>query len=193
MSVLLFLSVIENPRERLKMQRLYEKYNKLVYFYVNEILNNHHLSEEAVQDTYLRILNNLSKINEREETKTVNFIITVAKNVARSKAVKENKVMPVDFDDAENDYLTKDSFDLEDYILGQDSYDEILSQVNKLDEITLEILRLKYINDFSDRMVAQICNLTEANVRVRLHRARQKIKSQLLAKGGQSNEQAKSE
>lgn len=183
--MLLFLSAIENPRERLKMQRLFEKYNKLVYFYVNEILNNHHLSEEAVQDTYLRILNNLSKIDEREETRTANYIITVAKNVARSKAVKENKVMPVDFDDAENDYLTKDSFDLEDYILGQDSYDEILSQVNKLDEMALEILRLKYINDFSDRTVAQICNLTEANVRVKLHRARQKIKNRLLtARGG---------
>ncbi len=179
--MLAFIAAINNPDERLKMQRLFEKYNKIVYCYVFRILNNHHLSEEAVQDTFLRVLNNLDKIDEKEERKTVNFIITIGKNVARSKLDKENKTLPTDFDDDANILLTKDTFNTEDYILGKESYEHLLKQVGKLDELTIDILRLKYINDFSDRMIAQVCNLSEANVRVRLHRARQKMKEQLLS------------
>ncbi len=51
----MFLLLIENDNDRLKAERLYEQYRYLMYSEANKILQDKHLAEDAVQQSFIKI------------------------------------------------------------------------------------------------------------------------------------------
>ena len=52
----MFLLLIENENDRLKAERLYEQYRYLMYSEANKILKDKHLAEDAVQQSFMKII-----------------------------------------------------------------------------------------------------------------------------------------
>ena len=53
----MFWMVIENKDDRLKVERLYYKYRNLMYKEAYEILEDTYLAEDAVAESFIRIIN----------------------------------------------------------------------------------------------------------------------------------------
>ena len=79
----MFLFTIENFHDRLKTERLYLSYRKLMYKEAFEIVQNRHCAEDAVSESFVRIIDNLHKIDEQDCLKTRSFLVIICRNVAK--------------------------------------------------------------------------------------------------------------
>ncbi len=70
------MSMIENNTHKLKFENLYRDYRQLMFYKANEILQDKHLAEDAVHQAFIRIIQNLDKIDENNCHKTpFDFVI----------------------------------------------------------------------------------------------------------------------
>ena len=53
-----------------------------MYYTANNILKDSHLAEDAVHNAFLRIINNLEKIEDINSHKTKGLIVIIVKNVS---------------------------------------------------------------------------------------------------------------
>ena len=72
-------------------------------------------------------------------------------------------------------------------LASEEGYQKILSGISELSEKSSSVLKLKYIYDYSDREIAELLNISQENVRVRLHRAKTAL-LQKLTEGGANDE-----
>ncbi|MEA4967878.1 hypothetical protein SDC9_90186 [bioreactor metagenome] len=90
--------------ERDEFYYLYEKYNKLLYKYAFDILNNHQDVEDVLQVAWLKISENVDKIITETDRRKVNYMITILKNSAYNK-IKERTT--IYYGDGKSEQATK--------------------------------------------------------------------------------------
>lgn len=138
----------------------YEKIFRTVYFYTQ----NKYISEEAVQLAFLQAFKKIESLSNKE--KFASWVTVIAINEAKrmyKKQVKE-KVVPID-----EKIISNTS---ENHFLGVETKIDIENIFQRLKPLDAQILGLKYYADLSIDQIASIMNISNDNVKVRLHRAR---------------------
>lgn len=79
----------------------------------------------------------------------------------------------------ELDIESKD-LSLDGEIIRLEQVEWVAKELEKINQSYADILTLKYYYEYSNLEISKLLNITEGNVRVRLHRARQSIKKILL-------------
>ena len=168
----MLLLIFDTEEERQLAIRLYEKYSKFMFKVAYSILHNCHSAEDVVQQAFIKIADNLNKINKSNETTTRNFIGITTKNTALKIYNKEKNhiVLPID-----DNYADTDSYDISDIIITKETYDRIKIHINNLKPIYKEIILIKYSQNLNDKEIAELLNITPENARKRLERARKQI------------------
>lgn len=176
---MMFLSVIETPQDKSRFQQLYDKYLNLVMWISMQKLNNTTLAEEAVQDTFMYIAKNFSKVGDIDSEATKNYIATIANGFAINKYNKENKSDSVFYDDT---YKNINESDFESYSLV-----ELKSAINALSDENKNYFYLKYVYGCSSREIAKMYGISPELVRKRLQLAKQKIRNYLTESENDEN------
>ncbi|MCI6508554.1 MAG: RNA polymerase sigma factor [Bacilli bacterium] len=87
----------------------YELTKRQVYVSILSIIKNKTISDDIMQETYLRFLNNIHKY--KEKTNVVAFIVTIARNLAINAYNKQKREVFYDFSKYEDTYLDESSSD----------------------------------------------------------------------------------
>jgi len=149
-----------------------------------DILQDKSLAEDAVQQSIIKILNNLHKIDENNCPRTRNFMVIICVNVAKSiynnrmyLNKQEDIVQELDADtvDIGNDPL--------DILVDKDCVEQITKAIETLNPIYRDVLLLKRTYRYSQEEIAQLLEIPVETVKKRLFRAR-KMLSQVLEKEG---------
>ena len=155
---------------------LYSTYLKRIYSTCLMILKNHHLAEEAVQESFMRAYNNMHEL--KDPAKFEAWIVSIATNCAIDLYKTNQKCIPI----ADNEVL--------DYFINQctPSTNEPLEQLEKLEvskEIHLaitkltppadQILSLTYYWDLKDKEIAEILQIPAGTVKSSLYRAKRTL------------------
>lgn len=172
--MLLYLNLIETEEDKRKFERIYLAYKQTMFYAANRVLKNHHSSEDAVHQAFLRIVDNLDKINETDCHKTQAFLVVITEHIAIDIYRKRKREDMVSFDELEI-YIADDTCPENEVI------DEISSAILKLPVNYSTVLRLKFSQGYSDSEIAEILDIKQENVRQRIYRAKKKL-SQLLQK-----------
>ena len=77
--------------QRKKTERLYYKYRNALYKEAYSILHNETLSEDAVSDTFGKVIRNLHKIDEDASAKTFGYLRKICRNAAKNINKKHNR------------------------------------------------------------------------------------------------------
>lgn len=77
-----YLTMIENSSDQTKFEELYLTYKKTMFYVATDILKDAYLAEDAVHQAFIRIIENLDKINQIDCHKTRSFIVIITKNIA---------------------------------------------------------------------------------------------------------------
>ena len=77
-----YAKTINNIDDKEQFQNLYNKYNKNMLAVANYILKSNALAEEAVQQSWLNIINNFDKVSKIPQDSVGGYIITTVKNVS---------------------------------------------------------------------------------------------------------------
>lgn len=120
--------------------RFYDLTKKQVYFAIMSILKNRESTEDIMQDTYMRFLNNIDKY--KESTNVIAFLVTIARNLAINLYNRNKKEIKYDFTRYEDTY-TKDN-----------GLMEIVYET--LEEDELEVFILHVIDDLKHKEIAKI-------------------------------------
>lgn len=166
--LMFYLSLIETPEDRSKFEKIYYKYRRLMYLVAFEVLKNEQDAEDAVHEAFIKIAENMDKIGEAVSTKTKTYVVTIAENKAidayRSKARRQE----VEFAD-ETIGLTVE-------YTGSSDIADCLSQ---LPPRYRQVLSLKHDLGYSNREVANIMGISEANAIKMEQRAKHKLQELL--------------
>ena len=180
--MLFFLMMIDSDEERSKFEIIYNNYRNLMFFVAKNILNNDSDAEDAVHDAFLKIIKILEKIEDPECHKTKNLVVIITKRVAIDilRAKTRHETIP----DSEGlfDNILRDEASVRAMETVEETID-IAHAISKLPDRYREVIFLRFYNDYSNREIAEILNISEANVRKLLERARNKLSS-LLGEDG---------
>lgn len=176
--LLLILLAFRSEEERDKFEYLFERYQNLMLYKAREILHDAMLAEDAVSEALIRLYKNIHKIEDVESPQAVAFLMTIVKNVALTMLSKEKKTVLEPFPET-----LADSFNLETQIVAELSEARIYALLDNLNEDLKSVFVLKFAYDLPHKEIGRLLNISENNVTVRLHRAKQKL-STLLQKEG---------
>jgi len=156
------------------------------------ILRDAHHAEDAVQNAFAKIFANLDGFDGRSALKTwmhrivVNESLMLLRRLGRADATSIDEFLPV-FDDngcrVEERWMTHET--PEALMLRTDIRARVKEKIDLLPENYRIILVLRDIEEMTTHEVAMLLDISEANVKVRLHRARAALKRLLepLVKG----------
>jgi RNA polymerase sigma-70 factor, ECF subfamily len=171
---------------------LIRPYERTVYVMVLSVLQNGADAEDAAQETFLKAFRNLSQF--RAESKFSTWLISIALNEARRR-LRVRKAHGTETLDAEpgeegnvSPALLRDWREVPLEALERQEVRRILQQaVMTLPEIYREVFLLRDVEELSVRESATTVGISEAAVKVRLHRARMMLQKTLAPKLKQVN------
>ncbi|MGN1329512.1 MAG: RNA polymerase sigma factor, partial [Eubacterium sp.] len=95
-----YLALIDNPSDKETFSEIYNHYRDMMHQKAMSILHNRALAEEAVQESFLKIAKNISKISSPVCSKTAAFIVIIVRNTSYDilRTEKPNDSVPLDED-----------------------------------------------------------------------------------------------
>ncbi len=171
--------LILNSEDALLIEIIYRRYSKFMYKVAYNILHNKYDTEDAIQQTIVRIISCIEKIGEAEDKKTRNFIGIICRNIAIDIYNKRKKQIDVcDISDYEG--ISVDDNDLSLIVVSQDNVEKIERFICSLDKKYQDVLFLRLQYEYSIGEIADILDLSYDNAQKRLERGRNKLKKFLL-------------
>jgi RNA polymerase sigma-70 factor (ECF subfamily) len=141
---------------------IYEATHRLVYYTIYSILKDSDLSEDIMQNTYLKVY---EKVNSYESKSPKAWIVTIAKNLAINEYNRRKKEVLLDHEVidalASNENTKTPLIDLASKNLPEDEF---------------MILMLCICENYKRREVAAIMNLSTSGVTWKLNQALDKLK-----------------
>ncbi|MGX8128541.1 RNA polymerase sigma factor, partial [Clostridioides difficile] len=76
------LLIINSEENKSKFEQIYIKYKKLMFYTANNILKDEYLADDAVQNSFIKIIKSISKIGEVDSYATKKYILKVTENTS---------------------------------------------------------------------------------------------------------------
>ena len=135
-----------------------------MYYIAYKILNNEHDAEDAVHSAFVKIAENIQKIDTPVCPKTQNYVVTIAENKAidlyRANRRKSNQL-----------YLDE----ISGIEVEESQIHGLAASMAKLPPRYREIILLKYYHGFSCKEIAKHLEITESNAIKLDQRAKNKL------------------
>ncbi len=146
--------------------RIAEQYTDIVYRAAISYCKNKNDAEDAVQNTFVKLLKTDTEFNDDEHIRK--WLIRVAVNECKNmwKSFWRRNVTSFEELEKEPEYIESDKT-------------ELFSEVMKLPQKYRVVLHLYYYEGYCVKEIAQLVGISESNVQTRLMRARNKLKLQL--------------
>lgn len=165
----IYLTMVDNQEDKDKFQKIYNQYDALLHTIALEILHDQQLSEDAVQECYLKVINNLQKINESICPQTKNFLVIIIKNVSIDILRAQNKNQTISVE--EIDDIPESSNKINSTV----DFEQLVELIRGLPDIYKDVIFLKYNHNYSNTEIAKILGISHDTVKKRLQRARNLI------------------
>lgn len=149
-----------------------DTYGQQVYTLIARIVNSECDAEELTQDTFMKAFEKLSSFNEESSFST--WIYRIAYNTAISFIRKKNIEVHT-FDDSIWYMITDTEVD---DALNNDTEEQIEKLQKALSKLTPDertLIALFYEEEKSIQDIKHILNMSESNIKVKLHRIRKKL------------------
>jgi RNA polymerase sigma-70 factor (ECF subfamily) len=130
----------------------------------------YHLACDIMQESFARLYEKYTA-----ENFTPQLLYTIGRNLVLD-ALRKRRHNPSQTDDVEQPVDGQ-----EHHLLVRDEYRQVLAAMRHLESDERDLLSLVVSSELSYRELAEITGLSEANVKVKIHRARKKLRAHLGA------------
>jgi len=159
------------------LTEIYDQYYQKVRKFILHTVRNEWVADDLVQETFIRINQNLD--NVRDAAKLQAWIFRIAHNICLDYFRQQGKTAHLGLEEiSEEPALAKLPTSQKELEQGQ-MRKCVFGIVNHLPESLRSVIILSDISEFSQREIAEILGITVENVKIRLHRARKKVKALL--------------
>lgn len=155
------------------LRELYKKYYKELYLYLYSLCKNRELSEDILQETFLKAILSLKD----SHTNMRAWLYTVARNLYFNYSKKEKR--KDDYDEISE--LATDGTEVIEKIIKIEEYRLLYKAMQSIDRQKREILTLQYFCGLTQKEIASAMKLSCENVRVLSCRGKRKLKEYMEA------------
>lgn len=149
-----------------KLSTFYQTHRIKLFYYLMRMTGDYYLSGDIMQESFARLLKHYGP-----EAQNVSLLYTIARNAVSDHFRKNGRNTELEGDDRRDQ-----SMDPEQLLMVRQEYRKVLAAMQQLESNEREIMALVADGDFSYHEIAQITGVSEGNVRVKVHRARLKLK-----------------
>jgi RNA polymerase sigma-70 factor (ECF subfamily) len=154
-------------------QAFYSANKDKLFAYLMRMTGDYQLACDIMQESFTRFLERYGRQSPKRS-----LLFAIARNAALDDARKNSRIHAADTNDAE------DANDQERRLLVRESCRDVLKALQTLKKNERDILSLVVSSDLSYREVAELTGMSEANVKVTVHRARVKLRQILREVNG---------
>ena len=172
------LSASNNKNNRIKIEQIFEKYIGMMIHIARQNLSDHALADDAVSESMEKIINNIDKINDISDYQTKAYIITIVKNTSKDilKKVNRDKENTLYDSGVELETISDISLSTLDKLTSAESYEAIVNAILTLPDTLKQPLYLSLVKHYSNAEIAEELEISYDATKMRLSRARDKIK-----------------
>ena len=181
---ILLLSAITNEADKYKAERLIDEHEQLLYKLALKMLRDRKDAEDCVQETIVKVINNLDKIDESNKKTSCNYIVTICVNTANTMLKKRqlhlDNSCSYDELDEEIESIYSDPLDI---VISRESVFEIKDSIIGLPEKYRSVIQLKETYELGNQKIAEMLDRPIGTIKIQLHRARTKLAEKLTKEG----------
>jgi RNA polymerase sigma-70 factor (ECF subfamily) len=158
---------------------IYDQYYARVRKFILTLVKDDWVADDLIQETFLRVQQNIESL--RDASKLSSWIFRIAYNLCQDHfrqlkiSRKEERIDQEETEDFKEALVQKGP-DIQKELEQRQMGECVQNQINLLPETPRTVLILFDIMEFSHQEIADILGITVKNVKVRLHRARNKLK-----------------
>ena len=167
------LAILETDEQRNKLIDFYSKSHSRLYAIAYSKLHNKQSAEDAVQETFLRIVAHPEKFFSLEDNKKHTLSDIIIRNVSIDMLRKNSKISA---EELSEEFFDETQVSLEDRVLGKLSQGELLDFINTLPKLQKDVLTLHCSFGFSFSEIAEKLCISETAARQRLYLARKSVR-----------------
>lgn len=177
----LMLGVVPpNTKEHDMITAIYNTYYSTMYYTAISVLRDHSLAEDAVAESMIKIIKNLHKIGEIDCYQTRAFIVIIVRNTAldilrKRTSRKEDELSDFTIQAAELTPLEA--------LTVKDAISSIVLCIRRLPPGLSDVLYLSAVLEHSNEEIAQLLGISKDVVKVRLSRAKKRVREMLQEEG----------
>ncbi|MEG1408408.1 MAG: RNA polymerase sigma factor [Terrisporobacter sp.] len=155
-----------------EIEKFYSLYSKDVYLYTFSLCKNEHLSEDIMQEAFVKGI--LSLDDNHENVKA--WLFMVCRNlwidyIRKNKKLSNLDINEIDIEDSSSDILKN-------LIRSEESLN-LYNQIITLPQAMKEAVILYYYLEIPQQKIAEIMNISNGSVRTLIYRARKNLKSKV--------------
>lgn len=169
---------------------LMRRYNQRIYRAVRAILRDDSEAEDVMQDAYVRAYRHLAQYEGRSSFST--WLTRIAVNEALARVRRKGRTEPLDefFADGEPAANPQITLDPEQNVSNAELTHLLEESILALPEPYRAVLMLRDIEELSTAETAEVLDVSEENVKVRLHRGRALLRKGFFERVGLTAKEA---
>jgi len=166
------LETYSSDREK-GFRLLVVKYRERLYFHIRKILIVHDDTDDALQNTFLKIWEKLDCF--REQSSLFTWIYRIATNEALALLKKRKKLKNLDQADIES--IFNASAEADSWFEGDQVQRKLLNAIRRLPEKQQVVFNMRYFGDLKYEEISEILSISIGSLKASYHHARKKIES----------------
>lgn len=165
------------------------RYNQRLYRVARSILHDEHEAEDVMQDAYVRAYQHLRQFQGRAKFAT--WLTRIAVHEALARARRRERFVELEpsedrKEDPMNSFSSKEL--TPEQAASRGELARVLEQaIDALPDTYRSVFMLRDVEEMSTEEAAQCLEISEENVKTRLHRARAMLRRELYARAGAEN------
>lgn len=154
--------------EKLHIEQLFEDYHRDVYHFALYYTNNKQEAEDITQETFLKVLKQLSRLKDKSKVKT--WILSIARNTAVD-IHRRQKIRRLLTEKINLQPVVREVQKPQDIVERNEDWQEVQEALMTLKSHDRTIVICRMLKDYSIQETAAILGISEVKVRVDFHRA----------------------
>ena len=184
--MLSYILTVEVEKDRSFLEALYTDYGDKMYRAAYKILENRQDAEDALQDTFVKICENIDLFQDKSGDELVLLLIVCVRNTARDllrkRAValrhtvdeptdEDGDIIPHSIPDPDGDVLDK--------VVRNETIRKTAALIDSLPEAQRDVIVLKYRYDMREKEIAKLLGISDTAVSSRMMRAKERRRKEL--------------
>lgn len=168
------MAMVDSPDDKRKVEKIFKKYNRLMYAVAFNVLKHSEDAEDAVMGAWEKIISHLDKISEIDCQETKSFLVIITERTAIDLYRKNKKKGTMMFALAEYE-------DSPFFATREKEFEnvELYHVMRNIPKKYAEVLMLHYIHGMTGRDMAKLFGMKEDAVMKRLSRGRKMFREEM--------------
>lgn len=182
----IYLSMLDTEQERKKMTDIYEEHKYALFNYAMTIIRNQDMAEDAVHNAFISIIQKKEKYLNLDCMDFRRSAVIIVRNKCIDILRKQKPFANKSIEELEI-FLESEEVPVDEQVIFESEYELIRKYMNSIDEISKQVLLMKYILNMSYKEIGEELGMTPKHVDTRIMRAKEKVRK-LIEKGVKYNE-----